>query len=138
MSEDELRELWRKEYCDPSMPLFTFDDIEVKFYPDMFDHAFYESFDRKNRDKSVLSHNRLEKIFWIRDTLQDETAIFKEGWLRDERRYDKMRRIALVKGNYVVIIQFSGHKKARFITAYEILENEDNILKIHESPDWKA
>ena len=46
----------------------------------MFDHAFFESADRVEKDKSVLSLNRLEKIHWIKETLNDKDAILKKGW----------------------------------------------------------
>jgi len=46
----------------------------------MFDHAFYESVNRKAKDKSELSLNRCEKMFWIKDALNDPDAILKKGW----------------------------------------------------------
>jgi hypothetical protein len=110
-SEEQLRELWRTEYCEQSV--YTFDHVLVKFYEDMFDHAFYESEDRKRKDKSILSYNRLEKIYWIKATLQDERAILKKGWDNQKKEYYKDRRVAIVKGNYVVIIRFTGLLKAK-------------------------
>lgn len=135
MSEDELRQLWADEYCDKSKPIYTHDAIMVSFYEDMFDHSFYESFDRKEKDKSILSYNRLEKILWITATLQDPEAVLKKGWDRDNKTYDNTRRVAFIKGNYVVIIRFTGKSKAKFMTAYEIQE-DDNLEKIKESPEW--
>jgi len=41
----------------------------------MFDHAFFESANRKAKDKSVLSLNRCEKMMWVKDTLNDSLAI---------------------------------------------------------------
>ncbi len=40
------------------------------------------------------------------------------GWDRKKKRYNKKRRVAIVMGNYVVIIQLTGSRKANFITAY--------------------
>ena len=40
-SEEELRKMWSDIYCDK--PILTFDNIEVYFYSNMFDHCFYES-----------------------------------------------------------------------------------------------
>ncbi len=135
-TEVELREIWKVEYCDSSLPVFTFDGILVKFYEDMFDHVFFESDNRKQRDKSILSLNRLEKIHWIKDTLQDASAILKQGWDRDKKIYTASRRVAFVKNNYVVVIQITKTaNQARFITAYELQEDE-NISKIKTSPDW--
>lgn len=135
MTEAELRQLWKDEYCDVTKPIHTFDNVLVKFFEDMFDHAFYESDNRKERDKSILSLNRLEKMLWIKDTLTDPEAVLKQGWDRDKKVYDNGRRVALVKENYVVIIRFTGLLKAKFITAYE-LQVDENIHNIMDSPDW--
>jgi hypothetical protein len=105
----------------------------VRFYEDMFDHAFYESENRKRKDKSILSYNRLEKIYWIKATLQDENAILKKGWDNQSKAYFKDRRVAIVKGNYVVIIRFTGFLKAKFVTAFE----KENINNILSGPDFE-
>lgn len=135
MSEVELRELWNVEYCESV--IFTFDEIRVQFFASMFDHCFYESSNRKNKDKSILSYNRLEKIFWIKDALTDPEAVLKVGWDSKEKTYNQSRRVALVKENYVVVIVIFKEKKARFITAYEI-DEEENLAKILDSPNFKA
>ncbi|MBE7632998.1 hypothetical protein [Tenacibaculum finnmarkense] len=129
--EIKMRNQWKDVYC--LCGIKTFDGIVVKFYEDMFDHCFYESRDRKHKDKSILSLNRLEKMLWIKDTLQDENAILKKGWDTQRKEYYKNRRVAVVKGNYVVIVMFTALLKAKFITAYE--KNDiDNILN---SPDFE-
>ena len=128
--ELELRAIWKNEYC--LKPLVTFDKIKVSFYEDMFDHAFYESEDRITKDKSILSYNRLEKIYWIKETLLDTDAILKQGWDNTTKTYFKNRRLAIVKGNYVVIIRFISLLKAKFVTAYE----KDDIENILNSPDF--
>lgn len=135
LTEIQLRQIWSDEYCDKAKPIVTFDDVVVSFYSNMFDHCFYESANRKARDKSVLSLNRLEKIMWIKDTLQDSTALLKQGWDRDAKKYSNDRRVAFVKNNYVVVIRFTGDKKATFVTAYE-LQDEENTAKIKTSPEW--
>lgn len=135
-TEVQLRQKWVDEYCDKTKPIITFDAIQVSFYPNMFDHCFYESANRRARDKSVLSLNRLEKMMWIKDTLQDPSALLKQGWDRDEKKYVKDRRVAFVKDNYVVVIRFTGDKKASFVTAYQ-LQDEENIAKIKTSPEWE-
>ena len=80
-----------------------------------------------------MSYNRLEKIHWIKETLQDPNAILKKGWDHEKKEYYKDRRVAIVKGNYVVIIRFVGILKAKFVTAYE-KEDIDTILN---SPDFE-
>ena len=132
-TEKYFRNIWNKEYCEQS--IFTFDNIEVKFYSHMFNHCFYESANKRERDKSILSYNRLEKIYWIKDTLQDSTSIRKQGWNRDTKTYSSSRRVNLVRGNYIVVIIIYADRKARFVTAYEINDDE-NLKRIIDSPDW--
>lgn len=132
-SEQEMRQMWSDEYC--TQAIYTFDGIRVQFYSEMFDHCFYESANRHKKDKSILSLNRLEKIFWIKDTLQDPAATLKQGWDSKKKIYDNQRRVAMVKGDYVVIIVIYAEKKARFITAYQI-EDSENLKKFVEGPDW--
>ena len=99
----------------------------------MFDHCFFESANRQEKDKSILSLNRLEKMLWIKDTLQDATAILKKGWDNYHKNYYVNRRVAIVKGNYVVIIRFTGILKAKLVTAYE----KNDIENILENPDFE-
>jgi len=134
-TETELREIWNKEYCE--VLIKTFDDITVQFYSTMFDHCFYESADRRTRDKSVLSYNRLEKIYWIKEALTDPDAILKVGWDAKTKSYENSRRVTLVKGNYIVVIVIFADKKARFITAYEV-NDDDNLELIKNSPNFRA
>lgn len=131
MSESELRQIWKDTYC--SCDIETFDKVQVRFYEDMFDHSFYESSGRLNNDKSILSFNRLEKIYWIKDTLQDPDAILKKGWDSDNKCPFKDRRVAIVKDNYVVIIRFVGLLRAKFVTAYE----KNDIENILQNPDFE-
>jgi predicted RNA binding protein with dsRBD fold (UPF0201 family) len=129
--EAEMRKLWHDEYCINEIE--TFDEVKVKFYDDMFDHCFYESANRKEKDKSILSLNRLEKMLWIKDTLQDGEAILKKGWDNYHKIFYMNRRVAIVKENYVVIIRFTGKLKAKLVTAYE-KNDVENILK---NPDFE-
>ena len=131
LSEDDLRKIWKETYCDEDIQ--TFDKVKVRFYEDMFDHAFFESANRRAGDKSILSYNRLEKIYWIKDTLEDPEAILKKGWDNENKQYYEDRRVAVVKGNYVVIIRFVGLLSAKFVTAYE----KNDIENIIDGPDFE-
>ena len=133
MSEADLRKIWADEYC--AAPIQTFDGITVKFYPNMFDHVFFESANRKARDKSILSLNRLEKIYWIKETLLDAEAILKQGWDRDSKKHDPIRRVAIIKGNYIVVIRIYRAGLASFVTAYQV-DDDENLKLILEGPDW--
>lgn len=130
LSEQELRDIWKTEYCNQQ--IFTFDGVRVHFYEDMFNHCFYESADRLAKDKSILSLNRLEKILWIKATLQDPDAVLKFGWDKDKNIHYTDRRVAIVKGNYMVVIRFTGVLKAKFVTAYQ-KEDIENVL---QGPDF--
>lgn len=129
-SVDEFREIWKNVYC--FSPIETFDSVMVFCYEDMFDHVFFESADRIKGDKSILSLNRLEKILWIKAALQDPDAILKTGWDKSTKSYFDNRRISIVKGNYVVVIRFTGVLKAKLVTAYE----KSDITNIIKSPDF--
>ena len=131
-TEEELRKLWDITYCIE--PIITFDNIVVKFYSNMFDHAFYESIDRKQKDKSALSYARLEKIFWIKDTLQDPDAELVQGYDNKTKRHSNSSRVAIIKDNYVVIIWMKTSKEAKFVTAYVA---DNSIEKIKKSPKWE-
>jgi hypothetical protein len=137
LTEEQLREIWYDTYCKAGIVISTFDAMSVSFYEDDFDHCFYESSNRRARDKSILSLNRLEKIYWIKDAIEDPDAVLKSGWLRDQKKYDNSRRVALVKDNYVVIIRIIDNERARFVTAYE-LTDDNGIDKINGSPDWES
>lgn len=133
-TEKEYRKIFEETYCDHENPVITFDGIRAKFFPGMFDHAFFESDDWKKKDKSIFSFNRAEKIFWIKDTLEDPDAILKCGYLKKTKTHTNSRRVAIVKNDYVVIIRFTKDlKSAQFITAFEAYDSIDEILK---APDW--
>lgn len=135
LSIEELREIWCTEYCKPENPIYTFDKVLVKFYEDMFDHAFFESANWKHKDKSILSLNRCSKMLWIKTTLEDPEANLKQGYDKKTKTYSDDRRVALVKGNYIVIIRFVRKKEAKFITAFDI--DDDETLRIFNGgPEW--
>lgn len=135
-TEEELREIWRDTYCHKVIK--THDGIRVHFYESNFDHAFYESSKRnqsrnKKKSKDILSSERLSRILWIKDVLEDPTATMYVGFDNKTKRYDRSKRVAVVKGNYVVVIQIYAERKANFITAYVA---NNSIDKIEQGPRW--
>jgi hypothetical protein len=101
----------------------------------MFDHAFFESDNWKYKDNSLLSLNRCSKMLWIKATLEDQEANLKQGYDKKTKTYSDDRRVALVKGNYIVIIRFVRKKEAKFVTAFDI--DDDQTLRIFtDGPDW--
>lgn len=136
-TEEQMREIWHNEYV--CQDIDTHDGIRVKFYDDNFDHAFFESSGRnvsKNSalHKDVLSYQRLSRIFWIRVVLEDPSAEMYVGYDNKKKSYNRSSRVSVVKGNYVVVIQFYRERMARFITAYVA---DNSINKIKQSPKWK-
>jgi len=74
-------------------------------------------------------------MLWIKATLLDPAALLKQGYDKKTKSYSDNRRVALVKGNYVVVIRFIKKRVAKFVTAFEISEEESLGLFI-DGPDW--
>ena len=135
-TEAEWRDLWDAAYCRQSIT--TFDGIHVHFYNDNFDHAFFESSDRrrganKAKKKDILSMRRLSRFFWIKDVLRDPDAELHVGYDSSRKSFTRGKRVAIVKNDYVVIIQLYSENEAKFITAFVA---DQSIDKIKQSPLW--
>ena len=118
-------------------PLETFDGIRVWFRADKFDHDFFES-SQRNGVKDLFSKVRAERMNWIKATLRDPSAVLKQGWIKREKRYDPLRRVALVKGSYIVVIglQVGNPRKATFVTAY-MADTPWTLAQIQAAPPWR-
>lgn len=136
-TESQFRQMWHEEYA--TKQIYTHDGIHVSFYDDNFDHAFFESSGRNvskksDKHKDVLSLQRLARMMWIKDVLMDESAKMVKGYDSKTKSYVSNKRVSIVKGNYVVVIQLYGTPvKAKFITAYVA---DNSIDKILSSPKW--
>lgn len=130
--ENEYREHFCGKYC--SRPVDTFDGLKVRFRKDQFEHCFFES---SNRDgvKDRFSSLRAERMDWIQATLQNPNAELFVGWDKRRKRNDKHSRVAVVMGNYVVIIRRTGIGKANFVTAF-VADTQSSIDAIKSSPKW--
>jgi hypothetical protein len=131
-TEQEYRTHFERVYCRGTLACFV--GISVRFEKNDFDHCFFES---SNRDgaKDRFSQPRAERMEWIKAALQDGRADLFVGWDSKRRRYDYGRRVALVMGNYVVIIRMTGCKKARFVTAF-VADSQRTLDRIKKSPRW--
>ena len=130
---DQYRLHYKSKYSQSV--IYTFDGIRVYFPQQQFDDAFFESANRKKKDKSVFSWQRAERIDWIGAALVDRFAELYAGWDRNKKRIDNRRRIALVYGDYVVVLQIYAKKKsATFITAY--IADSNTVAMIRKSPRW--
>lgn len=137
-SEADCRAHFESAYCRE--PIATFDEIMVRFRKNKFEHCFFES-SRRNGIKDTFSPPRAERIDWIKATLEDPDSELYEGWDSVKKRYDRSRRAAIVMGNYVVIIAFTGPGKADFVTAYvadtpSTPSRPSTIDKIRSGPGW--
>lgn len=131
---DDYRLHFENKYCCHSLQ--TFDAISVRFIKTDFDHAFYESSGIRGQKKDTFSFTRAERVDWIEKALLDASAELYQGWDKNRKVIDPTRRVAVVDGNYVVIIQIFKNGRARFITAY-VADSYPTILKIKSSPKWK-
>lgn len=132
-SIDEYRKHFENKYCCDVIE--TFDGYQVKFYEDMFEHAFFESSDR-NGSKDVFSSIRAERIDWIEHVLKDKNAELYMGYDNKKKRNDNSRRVAIInEDNYVVIIQIIRDVKAKFTTAY-VADSPKTANLIRKNPKW--
>jgi hypothetical protein len=138
--EDEAayRSHFQRVYCRGTIR--TFDGINVRFRLRQFDHCFFESSGR-DRIKDAFSLPRARRIDWIKAALRDPEAELYEGWDRDRRRSDPDRRVAILVGEYVVIIAIKSEKSADFVTAYFVQPAPpgqlSTIQRIRRGKRWK-
>ncbi|MEK6452633.1 hypothetical protein [Caldifermentibacillus hisashii] len=131
-SEAEYKSYYIREYCNQE--IYTHDGIRVKFRPERFEHAFFESKSRKRSDKSIFSWKRAERISWIKKVLTDKELTIYAGWDKKRKKYDHSRRVCLVTPDgYVVVVRYQNPHTAIFVTAFVI---DDPIVenRIKSSP----
>ncbi len=133
-SEAAYKAHFLQKYCRG--PIETFDGIHVWFRADRFEHDFFES-SRRNRVKDLFSTVRAQRMNWIEYTLKDPQAVLKQGWIKKEQRYDPMRRVALVRGNYIVVVGITvrNREKAEFVTAF-VADTPRTLSQITSAPRW--
>ena len=135
-TESDLRRIWLEEYCRKVIK--THDGIRVHFYDSNFDHAFYESSvgngsRNKPKSKDIFSPRRAARMMWIKDVLADKDAKMYVGYDSKAKGYTRSKRVSVVKGDYVVVIQIYKEDHANFITAYVA---DNSINKITNGPEW--
>ena len=138
-TEVEYREHYESVYC--RCGIVTFDGITVRFRKSQFQHAFYES-SRRDGKKETFSEFRAKRIDWIKAALQDPESERYQGWDRDSRCYTKKRRVTVVMGNYIVILDLTSDKAGEFITAFvdrgiRTPGRPRSIDQIRSSPKWE-
>ena len=136
-TEKDLRRIWTEEYCRKF--IITHDGIRVHFYDSNFDHAFFESSVRngssnKPKSKDIFSPVRAARMMWIKDVLADKEAKMYVGYDSKTKCYTRTKRVSVVKGDYVVVIQLYKEGHARFITAFVANNSIDKIIC---GPEWR-
>ncbi len=115
----------------------TFDGIRVYFKPQKFGHAFYENSQRRKGPKDEFSHERAQRMDWIKATLENRHAEIFKGWNKDKKVFEDDRRVSVIYQDFVVVIEISlnnnGELKGNFITCYVA---DKSIGKIKSSPKW--
>jgi len=129
-TEARYRTHFERVYCLGE--IITFDGIPVRFKKNDFDHAFYESSSTKD---DTFSHKRAQRIDWIKAALEDPKSERYLGWDNKRKGYDRRRRVALVMGNYVVVIGISSKGNGRFITAF-VADSRRTVRMIRQNPKW--
>lgn len=133
-TEAEYLNYYREEYCRKGV--VAFDGIRVYFREHRFLHAFYESSNRDGK-KDTFSRMRVQRMNWIRATLQNTGSVLFQGWDKRNRRYDPGRRVCIVYEDFIVVLEMRLKKnrelKAEFVTCYQA---DDNIRRIRMSPKW--
>jgi len=120
-------------YC--KNPIKTFDGYLVYFNKNNFNHAFFKS-SQKNQIKDSFASERAERMDWIKIALKDSNSELYNGWDNKKKKALSDRRVAIVMGNYVVIIRFNKQKsKAFFVTAF-IADNQGTIELIRSNQVW--
>lgn len=116
--------------------IFTHDGIRVSFRKTEFDHAFFESSDRRGAN-DLFSLERAMRMDWIPVALADPSIPCFQGWDRKKRRHDPTRRVAVVINDFVVVMGIWRTRgailKANFITCFRA---DNSIGKIRQSPLW--
>jgi hypothetical protein len=114
---------------------FTVDHIRVRFYSEHFDHAFFESSNRKLPTKDTFSRDRAERMPWIAATLSDPNALLVAGWLKAQNTYTHDRRACILANQYNVVIRLGkAPNTATFVTAYPL--SPTTSAKILTAPAW--
>ena len=127
----EYKEHFINKYCRE--PIETFDSFTVKFYEDMFEHAFFESSNRRG-NKDIFSVQRAERIDWIENVLKDKDAELYMGYDSKNKRNSWNRRVTIInEDNYVVVIQIIKENKAKFVTAY-VADSPHTAKSIRQGP----
>lgn len=135
-SVDEYRAHFERVYCRG--PVVTFDGIPVRFRKPDFNHCMQKTARGRSGEKVGWAADRLERIDWIKATLEHPQAELYFGWDNKKRAMTRDRRVAVVFGGYVVVIATlprHGGLEGRFVTAYSMDAN--GLAKVRGMQRWR-
>ena len=82
--------------------------------------------------KNPQAHYLIIGSLWLR---AEDRSDYKNAIHNKRKRYDRRRRVALVTGDYVVVIGISSKGKGRFITAF-VADSGRTVQMIRRNPKW--
>ena len=141
LSPEQYRELFVSEFCRRKQ-FFVADsetEIHIRFKPETFGHAFYESSNRNGAD-DVFSNKRAERMLLISSLLNDQFGERYFGWDKKSKS-DSMNRCVLVHNrfDFVVVVEFflskTGEIRGRFVTCY-VADSWETMPKIRTHAKW--
>lgn len=148
LTDQEAEERGRAEYRrlyargDGCCTLTAYDGLEVMFFEDRFDHAFFTTSDRyrKADAKDILARDRVERIAWIGPILRGEVA-HTQCWEsaptfgRDPRR----NRLCIASSElYTIWLEPLKSGAWKFSTAYVVLGCQASEYKRGRRCVWKV
>lgn len=124
-TEELYRDYYEATMCVPTGIVEAQCGYSVRFFTEKFDDAFFESVDRRLRDKSCFSRTRAERMPWIEWVLRNPSSHTCQGWDRDSKTLNQRRLSVVMTWHedsstcyYAVIIELMRETRAKFITAY--------------------
>ena len=109
------------------------DGMRVRFFPEAFDHAFYQNTDRRGCPITpIFCMDRAERMAWMPECLRD-------GALPNYRRVmpnGEIRRLVLVPSErYLVVLRAVRGMTCKFLTAY-VVNSQSALRNIQANPLW--
>jgi len=135
--EAAYRRAYEERYCARG-PLLTHDRMSVFFYPDAFDHAFFQDTDRRGaKITPVFIFPRAKRLLWIEACLEDVSLPSYSRIMP----WEEERRLILVPTEpYLVVIRDvrreAGGTSGKFLTAYPVTSRLA-LSKMRGNPVWR-
>lgn len=148
LTDPEAEELGRAEYKrlyaggNGCCSLTAYDGVEVMFFDDRFDHAFFTTSDRyrKAEAKDALARDRVERIAWIGPILRGEVANTQcwesaPAYGREARK----NRLCIASGElYTIWLEPLKSGGWKFSTAYVVLGCQASEYKRGKRCVWRV